>query len=68
MIHWSDEEVENWANYYSGTGDTLMALENKLQVSHSTLRWCFRNRLEKINSKLYDKVIIKLGRFKKGGD
>lgn len=67
MIHWTDEEVEDWAKCYSETGDALMVMENNLQVSHSTLWWCFRHRLENINHELYNKVIIKLGRFKKGG-
>ena len=58
---WKDREVKAWAKaYLKGTRENLMGLEEKLGVSHSTLWWCFQNRLYLIDVGLYVRVLERL--------
>ena len=58
---WQDLDVRRWAEYFtSHPRITLMFLENRIGVSHSTLWWCFRHRLEAICPRLYQAAIQQL--------
>lgn len=61
MTHmkWTDKEVCEWAlEYVSDRDNTLEKLEKRFGISHSTLWWCFRNRLN--NKALKDRVFKQL--------
>jgi len=57
---WTDRDIKGWAKKYLMKRTTLESLEDKIGVSHSTLWWCFVNRLEYIDVDLYDRVSTKL--------
>ena len=47
---WEDYEVVGWARaYLKDSKATLFTLESELNVSHSTLWWCFVHRLPYID-------------------
>lgn len=66
---WTDKEIKRWAKKYTATNKaTLYSVESDIDVCHSTLWWCFVNRLVDIDKELYDKVMKKLKLNKhKGG-
>lgn len=55
-VLWSDDDVRTWAELYVEKAATLEQLEDTLKVSHSTLWWCFMNRLPAIDSGLAQEV------------
>lgn len=57
---WTDKEVKGWARKYLKKRETLMTLEQSIDVPHSTLWWCFVHRLEGVDPELYDSVTVKL--------
>lgn len=62
-IKWSDQDVLYWAVRYIIVPDcTLIDLEAKLGVCHSTMWWCFMHRLEALDPELYTRVYNKLKR------
>ena len=60
VYYWTNRQVLSWARYYVSNVVTLVDMENQLGVSHSTLWWCFQNRLPLLDVQLYSKVIEKL--------
>lgn len=52
-----DKEILKWASYYTNHCITLMEMEERYQVAHSTIWWCFRNRLPLLDVQLYDRVL-----------
>lgn len=67
--YWDDRDVIKWAKAYTKEkSETLESLELSLEVSHSTLWWCFQHRLGNIDEKLYLKAMKKLDfNRRKGG-
>lgn len=58
---WTDDDVLNWAFYYvSSPWHTTLTAEMDLGVSHSTIWWCFMNRLIKLDKRLYDRVVAQM--------
>lgn len=58
---WTDKEIKNWGKkYLSKKKITLYGLEDITGVSHSTLWWCFMNRLKDIDFEIYGSVVVKL--------
>lgn len=65
---WSDKAVASWARAYTRRKkETLLTLEDSLGISHSTLWWCFQNRLGGIDNRLYLIVMEKLDVNKRKG-
>lgn len=65
---WSDRDVATWAKAYTRRKkETLITLEDSLGISHSTLWWCFQNRLGDIDTRLYLIVMEKLDVNKRKG-
>ena len=65
---WSDRDVATWARVYTRRKkETLLTLEDSLGISHSTLWWCFQNRLGEIDNRLYLIVMEKLDFNKRKG-
>lgn len=63
---WTDKEIREWAyEYIDNGGTTLIKLEKKLGVSHSTLWWCFKHRLH--NKALSARVLKLLAKNKHNG-
>ena len=56
----SDKDIKAWARQYSKGGTNLETMENQLNVSHSTIWWCFQHRLYNIDDRLYFKVLERL--------
>ena len=53
----SDKHVVRWAKIYRTNQITLMEMERAFNVSHSTIWWCFQNRLPQLDVRLYDQVL-----------
>lgn len=53
----SDKHVVRWAKIYRTKEMTLMEMERAFDVSHSTIWWCFQNRLPLLDVTLYDEVL-----------
>lgn len=53
-----DKDVLKWARYYTSRHTTLMEMEEKFGIQHSTLYWVFLNRLPELDVELYDAVLI----------
>ena len=62
---YDDDEVVEWADYYINLGFSLQELEQLLEVSHSTIWWCFMNRLPHIRPDLCPKVGVAISNCKK---
>lgn len=62
---WKDEEIMRWANHYIVLGTPIMKLENKINVPHSTIWWCFTHRLQRIDNSMYNDVIDRINENKK---
>lgn len=56
----SDRDIAKWARYYRDNTVTLMELEDLIDVQHSTIWWCFMNRLPLFDIPLYDAVCEKI--------
>ena len=52
-----DREVIKWAELYIARPITFMELEERYDVSHSTIWWNFQHRLPAIDVSLYDRVL-----------
>lgn len=52
---WTDDDVILFALFYLDV-KTLASLEEIYGMSHSTASWVFRNRLQKLDKELYEKV------------
>lgn len=65
FVKHSDAEVETWAKHYTLSQDSLETMEKKINISHSTLWWCFTHRLPNINPRLFALVNAKLFRNRK---
>ena len=50
---WTNAEVVSWAQEYLSSKDSFKTLEKRLCVPHSTICWCFQNRLYRIDNRLY---------------
>jgi len=59
-VKWSDDQVLEWGKIYIESKISLMNMERDLGISHSTLWWCFVNRLPNIDYCLSQKVNFKL--------
>jgi len=59
-IKHTNRDIIRWAKYYRDNTVTLMEMEDLLDVQHSTIWWCFQNRLPGLNINLYDEVCEKL--------
>lgn len=57
---WSDDQVLEWAKIYIESKMSLDKMEKILSIPHSTLWWCFINRLPGIDYKLFRVVNAKL--------
>lgn len=57
---WTDSQIVAWADSYVYEDFTLFGLEEFLGIQHSTIWWCFMNRLEDINPDLYDLVVKRI--------
>lgn len=57
---YQEHEVLGWANYYAENVTTLMEMEGKYNVSHSTIWWNFIHRLPWLDYELYQKVLSKI--------
>lgn len=65
MTIWKNEDVIKWAQEYANKGVTLRDMENRLNVSHSTIWWCFQHRLSSLDSNLYNQALENLSYNKK---
>lgn len=64
---WSDAEIREWAYAYVGDKSaSLIDLEDRLGVSHSTIWWCFQHRLRNkaLTARVFHKLKHKAGRHK----
>ncbi len=59
-VKWSDNQVLEWAKIYIESKISLDNMEKILFIPHSTLWWCFINRLPRIDYKLFRIVNAKL--------
>lgn len=57
---WNDAEIMRWANHYIVLGTPIMKLENKINVPHSTIWWCFTHRLQHIDPTMHAEVLERL--------
>lgn len=56
----SDKQVVMWAQLFANSNYTLSDMEECLGVSHSTIWWCFQNRLLYLDITLYWMCLEKL--------
>ena len=61
---WTDKEVRAWAKTYVKNNYALIDVEYDYGVQDSTVWWCFRNRLSRIDYDLYVEVLNQLSRNK----
>lgn len=58
---YTEQDIVAWAKEYVNLPlSTFLKLENTLGVPHSTLWWCFMNRLPHIDFPLYRFVTFKI--------
>jgi len=58
---WTDKEIKRWAKKYTATKKaTLFSVESETGVCHSTLWWCFVNRLGDVDEILWIETLNKL--------
>ena len=59
-MKWSNKQIVSWAKQYRRGKVTLMDMEDALGVSHSSIWWCFQNRLPELDVALYLEVMEQL--------
>ena len=59
-MYWKDKQIVSWAKKYRKGKITLMDMESQLNVSHSTIWWCFQHRLPQLDTSLYCEVLERL--------